>query len=335
MEHVYVYDPTTGDPLSKVRGVGRYVRLLRDNFNEEVIFTDNIKSIPKNSTLLNPFFDILKPPLSLKRISDRQIAVIHDVIRLKYPNHFPMGIRAKLNSIVNMSLLSQYDTLITDSFHSQQDIMDIFHLSSSKVKVVHLALPTSFTSLTSFTQPKHKIPERFCMYVGDVTWNKNILHIAEAVKLAGIPCVFVGKAFTDRNHLNHAEKREFNAFIQRTAGDPLFIFPGYVADGELGWLYQHTICNIFVSRDEGFGYSYLEAAHHHTPSVLGDIDVFHEIAAESALYANINDPQKTAQEILSLSQDYKLRTMMGEKAYQRSRDFSQKLFAQKMSQILF
>lgn len=335
MEHVYVYDPTVNDPLSKVRGVGRYLQLLRDNFGSTVTFTGNLKGIPQDSTLLNPFFDILKPPLSLKRISDRQIAVIHDVIRLKYPNHFPMGVRAKFNSILNMSTLKNYDLIITDSFHSQRDIMDIFHLPSSRVPVVHLALPTSFTSLSEFTPPKLALPEQFCLYVGDVTWNKNILILAQAVKKANIPCVFVGKAFQDRSNLDHAEKREFKTFIHQTAGDPLFIFPGYINDSELGWLYQHALCNVFVSRDEGFGLSYLEAAHHHTPSVLGDIDIFHETAADSALYANINDSTKIAQAIVTFAQDHELRQTLGEKAYKRSQDFSQESFVQKMNEILF
>ena len=37
--------------------------------------------------------------------------------------------------------------------------------------------------------------KNYVLYVGDATWNKNLVNIARAIKLADVHCVFVGKVF--------------------------------------------------------------------------------------------------------------------------------------------
>src|SRR3990167_4265851 len=98
---VYILDPTLNDPLSKVRGVGRYLQILKENLPQNTIFTDNIRQVSADSVFINPFYNFLQKPLTLMRFAKKQIAVIHDLIPLKYPEHFPVGIKGKINIFLN------------------------------------------------------------------------------------------------------------------------------------------------------------------------------------------------------------------------------------------
>lgn len=41
MQKVFIYDPTSSDKLSSVRGIGRYLQILKENFANEFEFVNN------------------------------------------------------------------------------------------------------------------------------------------------------------------------------------------------------------------------------------------------------------------------------------------------------
>ena len=153
MQKVFVYDPTASDKLSSVRGIGRYLQILKESFSNEFVFTSKIENLKfnenfklktENYVFVNPFFNFLQPPLTLRRIAKKQIAVIHDLIPLKYPSHFPAGIRGNINIILNKFALKNYDLIITDSEASKKDIINMLHIHKDKIKVVYPCLPLKF-----------------------------------------------------------------------------------------------------------------------------------------------------------------------------------------------
>ena len=385
MNKVFVFDPTASDKLSAARGVGRYLQILKESFGKGWIFTDFLKRIPTDSVFINPFYNFLQPPLILRRIAKKQIAVVHDLIPLKYPSHFPAGIRGKINIWLNKLALKNYDLIITDSEASKQDIIKILRLPKEKIKIIYPCLPKSFTSRhpersegsrqsrntridSSVAEPalskiewlpQNDTEGRFCLYVGDATWNKNLVNLAKAIKIINITCVFVGKVFKqaagvvsevslreadggidsrasqerrdhERQNLPRASNDwnfEFNEFLKLTKDDKRFIFAGFLKDYELIKLYQQARCNILVSRDEGFGFSYLEAANFGCPSVLSNISVIKEIAGKnSSFFVDPNDTNQIANAIGEIYFNNEVRNKLGFKAQQRSNFFSQKKF---------
>ncbi len=120
MTKVFVFDPTNKDKLSAVRGVGRYLQILKENLPKNTIFTDSLKRVTADSVFINPFFNFLQPPPTIKRLAKKQIAVIHDLIPLKYPKHFPAGIQGKINIFLNKLAARNYDTVVTDSYSSKK-----------------------------------------------------------------------------------------------------------------------------------------------------------------------------------------------------------------------
>ncbi len=375
MEKVLVYDPTASDSQSAVRGVGRYLQILKENFPNWKF--SNTFHVPSSTfhVFINPFFNFLQPPLIMKKIAKKQIAVIHDLIPLKYPDKFPAGIRGKFNIFLNKIALRNYDFIVTDSYASKKDIIQILKLPEKKVKVIYPCLPSIFKNnlktqnsnvksrpsrRAGKTKTKNlKLEENFlnsnlknkvnntifndnnyCIYVGDATWNKNLVNLAKAIKIINVSCIFVGKVFkqiqnsklkiqnnilkikNEKNPLDNLWCLELKEFLKETNGDRRFIFLGYVDDYRLIKLYQQARCNILISRDEGFGFPYLEAASQNCPSILSSIPVLKEIAKDSALFVAPEKPNEIADAIAKFYFNNKTRDQFGFKAQQRSLYFS-------------
>lgn len=340
MNNVVVFDPTIADKKSAVRGVGRYLQILKENFTEWS-FTNDLSMIKKQATVfINPFFNFLQPPLTLKKIASRQIAVIHDLIPLKYPDYFPTGFKGKVNIFLNKIALKNYDLIITDSFASQKDIASLLKIPKEKIKVIYPCLSRVFKEVQSqdgvLKAKKPSNIEKYCLYVGDGTWNKNLVNLAKAIKIANVSCVFVGKVFDIKNaNLNHHWQKELKDFFTITKNDKRFIFAGYVPDKELVSFYQTASLNILVSHDEGFGFSYLEASFFNCPSVVSQINVLKEISeGQGVLFADDNNPNDIADKIGEIYFNNNLRERLGREAKKRIDFFSQEKFRQQFLEII-
>jgi len=369
IKKIFVFDPTVSDKLSRVRGVGRYLQILKENFKNTWIFTNNIKRINTNSVFINPFYNFLMAPLTLKRLALKQIAVIHDLVPLKYPTHFPAGIRGNINIFLNKQALRNYDVTITDSETSKKDIINILGLPDEKIKVVYPCLPKVFSMKYKVSSIENKntkyeiLDTRYCLYVGDATWNKNLVNLAKAIKIINVTCVFAGKVFEPLSKetkmpflsqspgappqvyggvrrakktvsSDHPWQREFKQFIEETKDDKRFVFAGFVPDEELIKLYQQATLNVLPSRDEGFGFSFLEAAQFSCPSVLSDIPVLKEISAGSALFTDPQNPNDIADKIGEIYFNKQTGNTLGNKAFKRSQFFSPEKFKKKFLSIL-
>ena len=58
---VFVYDPTASDTQSAVRGIGRYLQILKENFPDWT-FSSSLTPNPSSLTpiFINPFFNFLQ-----------------------------------------------------------------------------------------------------------------------------------------------------------------------------------------------------------------------------------------------------------------------------------
>ncbi|MFA9288300.1 MAG: glycosyltransferase [Weeksellaceae bacterium] len=364
---VYVYDPTLTDTASQVRGIGRYLLLLQENFGTEWQFVSDTTKIPYESTVIQPFFNLIVPSPLKKRIARRQIAVIHDLIPAKYPKFFPIGWKGKWHAFWNLRhLRKDYDLIIAVSETTKQDTVTHLKIPAQKIQVVYNTIPRIMLphlDKTGTQHPFHQVGEKneaafnelepneiisnpqikelaqFAIYVGDATWNKNLVNLAYAIKGAQIPCVFVGKVFTDMAKFDFTQKphpwqKSLYDFAKLVQHDPLFIFPGYVSDIELKALYSRAQLNILVSYDEGFGFSFLEAGYASCPSILSDRPIFHETAGAAADYANPMDAKDIAQKINALFYDQVKHEKLSIEAFSRAQDFSPERFKQAWTAVV-
>lgn len=354
---VTVFDPTATDNKSKVRGIGRYLQLLKTYFGATWKFTD-ARSVAPNSIYIHPFYNLIGPSKQTKRKGKRNIAVIHDIIPLMYPNHFPLGIKAKWSLFWNKRHIARYDSIVTDSVVSKKRLIEYLKISEKKIHVVYptvlpLYLPhidsdeshhhpfhVEQTRVTAEFTPldlKNYLPDSvasttnsFVLYVGDGTWNKNLPNLAKAIKIANVPCVCVGDIFTSARQAISKKPHPWNAsinnFFQIVQNDNRFIFPGYVSDIELLALYKSAHANILVSHDEGFGFSFVEAGYQSTPSVLSRTPIFQETAGDSVLFVDKDNPNDIAEKIVQLFYDSVTREKMSIQAFDRAQQFNPQQF---------
>lgn len=397
MKVISIFDPTAADEKSRVRGIGRYFSTLKEglqNIDENKTtppqtgispysdqkqniadsfffqFTANLKEIKKQNIFINPFFNPIQKPLKIRRLTQKQIAVIHDLIPMKYPKMFPVGIKGFIRKFLNKWALKNYDLIVTDSLVSKQDILHFYKLPANNVQVIYPTVSKMFVphldresesethhhpfhtekdhSVAEFTEisiqnitknPLLQNLKEFALYVGDATWNKNLPNVAQAIKMANVPCVFVGNVFGEARAQKattkpHPWNRSLQHFLKLAEGDDRFIFPGFVSDIELRYLYKQAKVNVLVSYDEGFGLSYIEAGFMSTPSVLADCPIFHEIAEDAADFAPVNDPKEIAQKISTLFYDHIHQEKMSIKAFDRAQEFHPKRFQNAWIELL-
>jgi len=190
-----------------VRGIGFYTKnlilalkkLQKDkNFTLDVFdFSTNPKKLSTYDIAHYPYFDLFFHTLPASKPT-KTIVTIHDVIPLIYPKHYPAGIRGKLRFLKQKHSLKTTSAVITDSESSKKDIVRFLKVPNEKIFPIHLASAPYFKKITnpqtlSRVSKKYSLPKKFVLYVGDINYNKNIINLVKAAKIAKLPLVIVGK----------------------------------------------------------------------------------------------------------------------------------------------
>ncbi|CAB4907877.1 MAG: glycosyltransferase [Actinobacteria bacterium] len=89
--------------------------------------------------------------------------------------------------------------------------------------------------------------------------------------------------------------------LRLLAGGGHLIFHDGTPEKQYRDLLSTSLALITASRDEGFGIPLIEAMSQGTPLVVSDIDIFHEVAGEAAVFVSPDDPQGFAQALGELA----------------------------------
>ena len=246
---------------SQNRGIGFYtsrlIAELQNNPSLQLIKFE--KKIPAGVDLVHyPGFNPFQ--FSFPLINTLPFLVtIHDLIPLKFPTHFPPGIKGKLRWLIQRGLLLSAAGIITDSQSSQKDILDLTEISPAKIHVIYLAADKVFKPIKPIN--KFSLPDKFVLYVGDVNYNKNLPELIQACLENNYPLVLAGKQIVatdyDRNHPENQALVKVQSLIQT---NPKKIIPlGFLPTQDLVMLYNLAAVYAQPSLAEGFGLPVLEA----------------------------------------------------------------------------
>jgi glycosyltransferase involved in cell wall biosynthesis len=97
---------------------------------------------------------------------------------------------------------------------------------------------------------------------------------------------------------------------------------GYVSDSDLDAAYGRALCLACVSREEGFGFTPLEALAVGVPPVVSDLPVFAETVGDAALRVPVGDVEALAAALLRLEREPELRARLVEAGRARLRELS-------------
>lgn len=318
----------------KVRGVGMYLSTLKKNIeevdkeNSYTFFTD-IKKLSNNIDLVHfPYFDpfFITFPLIKKR---KTVITIHDIIPLVHKREFPVGIKGSLKWGVNKRILLSSDGVITDSEASKKALHKLLKYPNEKIHVVYLGVAEHFKqqeiteARARALREKYNLPARFLLYVGDVTWNKNLPRLVDAINSIGnIPLVMVGKALAEKEYeASNPWNRDRNYVIKNTHNE-LFYKLGFLPDEDLVMLYNTADALIMPSLDEGFGLPILEAMTCGCPVISSKGGSLPEVAGDAAIYIDAYSTENIAERIKEVWNDDELKKRMSVQSLEQSKKFS-------------
>ncbi len=318
----------------KVRGVGFYIKNLKNSLTKYLPdnnyqFVDDLNKIDSSTNLLHiPYFDPFFVHLpKFKKYST--IVTIHDLTPLIFPEHFPIGLKGNIKWQIQKHLVKQADAIITDSQSSKKDIVSLLKFNSEKVHVVYLAAGEEFKrSINNQKQKremltKYNLPERFVLYVGDVTWNKNLPLLIKAVKKQQIPLVMIGSALSQANYDRTNPWNSDLNMINKEIENVKYIHTlGFVPSQDLVDIYNLATCLVLPSIYEGFGLTVLEAMQCGCPVITTRNGSLPEIAGNAALYINGEDENDIIEGIQKLFSSEKLQKELCLKGLEQARNFS-------------
>jgi glycosyltransferase involved in cell wall biosynthesis len=323
----------------KVRGVGFYLEYLKRSLLEyfpenDYVFFNNSNELGKDIDLVHyPYFDPFFLTLPLKQ-KYKTVVTVHDLTPLVFPEHFPAGLKGNLKWQLQKLNLKKVNAIISDSVASKNDIIKIAGIPEEKVSVAYLAAGKEFhtlekTAIDHNLKKKYKLPEKFVLYVGDITWNKNVPRLVKAMKQVDLPLVMVGKSLVnndfDKTNPWNNDLVEVQSLVEN---DKNITMLGFVPTEDLVALYNLATVFVFPSLYEGFGLPIIEAMQSGCPVVTTTNGSLKEIVGDAAQIVNGYEVDEIMKGITKVFTSDALQKELSAKGLQQAKKFSWKKTAE-------
>lgn len=278
----------------QLRGIGSYTLNLLNSLKKmpeiEIEEFTEISKLGKVDLVHYPFFDLYHNTLPVFK-KFPTIVTVHDLIPLVFPEHYPAGIKGTFRNQVQRLALRNIKAVITDSNSSKRDIVKYLNINEKKIFTVYLAASNEFRVIKDkkfldSVKKKFNLPDNFVLYTGNINWNKNLINLAQACKNLNITLVLVGKAFLNRENLDHLELRLYKEFLEKFESDPIIKTLGFVKTEELIGLMNLAKVGVLPSFYEGFGLPILEMQACGLPVITSGLSSMPEVAGKGALLIN-------------------------------------------------
>ncbi len=258
------------------------------------------------------------------------VLTVNDLAWETNPEVFPSAIRLRLRKLVPASA-RRARLILTVSDFTKKCLVDFYGLDERKIAVAYHGIasvyrPVRDPAALERIRTKHKLPDRFILYVGKIQARKNLPRLVAAfaslVRETGLP-----------HHLVLVGKRTWTSEETFAAIDSLgmsgrVIVPGEVPLDELPLLYAAAEVFVFPSLAEGFGLPPLEAMACGTPVVSSNATSLPEVVGDAGILVDPYDVDALARAILEVVSSESLRRELGEKGIARAGKFSNRRMAE-------
>jgi len=334
-------------PLStehKVRGTGFYLQHLKEALlkyfpENNYTFFQTGDTLPEKIDIVHyPYFDPFFITLPFRK-QYKTVVTVHDLTPIVFFEHFPAGLKGNFRWQVQKFRLKNVDGILTDSEASKKDIMKIVGYPEKKIDVAYLAAGEEFKRLKiedlglKKVKEKYHLPEKFVLYVGDVTWNKNLPRMLRAVEKLDIPLVMVGKALVssdfDRKNKWNSDLAEVQKLAKQNNNVHML---GFVPTEDLVALYNLATVFVFPSVYEGFGLPILEAMQSGCPVIISRESCMPEVGGVAAEYFDGYNTDNFADVIKKVYSSRIIQKELSEKGLVQAKKFSWQATAEKTIQ---
>lgn len=313
----------------KTRGMGFYTHQLISHLtnipNLHIIKFQNQN--PVNADIIHyPYFDLFYRSLPLIKAKPT-VVTIGDVTPLIFPQHYPIGIKARLWLLQQQLSLKNTKAIITFSENSKKDLVNYLGIDPNKIFPIPLAAGSDFKIISDnlllrSCQVRYNLPKSFALFIGNVNWNKNLLNVATACLKTPLDLVLIGKDFQEKPDLNHPELSSYADFLRQFSGERRIHRLGFIPQDDLVSIINLATVGLFPSYYEGFGLPVLEFQACGVPVVTSKISSLVEVAGGSALLVNPYGPFDISKAISSVLNNSRLRQELIEKGLANIKKFS-------------
>lgn len=264
----------------------------------------------------------------------RAVITIHDTIVERFPElTLPNRMSRLLWHAKVRAALWQATLVLTVSKSAAADISSVLNVPTSRIRVAVEApaecfRPSTDTNELNDTALRFGIPagRTWVIYVGGFNPHKNVSDVVRAhgrvanrLGDAAPLLLLVGPVNEDVFHASVESIRE--AIASQGTGS-LVRWTGYVPDADLRHLYAGARALVLPSAAEGFGLPAVEAARCGTPVVATTVSPLPELLSGGGFFVTPGDVDGLTTALGTLCDDPAIRSAMGARALERSRELT-------------
>lgn len=254
--------------------------------------------------------------------STKTLLTVHDLSFMHHPDAFVPSLQRYLERVVPRSI-DRADLVLADSAHTRADLTTLFDVPPEDVKVIYPGVDSRF-------QPKPEPGERrrlgerygignepYVLSVGTLQPRKNYLRLVEGFiqfqAETGVTAHLLiagGRGWLYDAILAEAQRHESVRLL------------GFVEDNDLPALYRGASLFAFTSLYEGFGLPVLEAMACGTPVVCSNTSSLPEVAGDSALLVDPENPDELTEAMIRAFGEEELREEMSDRGLAQAAGFT-------------
>lgn len=338
----------------RTTGIGRYLEhflqcAATSNYpHEYVLFCNQKTRVPLDhpkikrviiTEIITPLWDQALLPLNIARekidvfltpyfkapffLSSSMVLIINDLIPLFFPEEHRLINRLYFRFLCGMAG-RRATKIITISANSRDDIVKFLRLPADKIMVAHLGVEERFRSpdiRTEEIRRKYILPQKFILYVGNLSPHKNVQGLIESY--ASLPLnlreeyKLVLGSFRSDKYFSYIEK-----VIKEMELTKDVLFTGFIEEEDLPSVYHMSSLFAFPSLYEGFGLPPLEAMACGCPVVSSNTSSMPEVLGNAALFFNPYHIEEMSLAIRQMLEDENLRNRFRQRGLERAKLFT-------------
>jgi glycosyltransferase involved in cell wall biosynthesis len=259
------------------------------------------------------------------------VVTLHDLSFIRHPGLLRSGSRLYLTLLTRLTA-RRACRVIAVSRHTAEEASQLLGVPSDQMDVVYHGVGEEFrplpTEAVEAFRRRQGLPDRYVLYVGTLEPRKNLVRLAEAFAGSGAK----GWSLVLAGGMGWGCGDLVNQIRALGMGDRV-LFPGYVADDDLPFLYNAAEVFAYPSLYEGFGMPVLEAMACGTPVLASSTSSLPEVSGDAAILVEPGRTDEIAAGLERLASDAALRQDMRERGLKRARRFDWCKAARETAQV--
>ncbi len=259
----------------------------------------------------------------------KKIVTFHDMSFEDFKYSFTAKTRLWHRILRPKTEAREADIIVAVSEFTKGQLISGYKIDKNKIRRIYEAAsehlkPLNMPKSFDLIQRKYGLPKEYFLCLSTLEPRKNITGIIDAYldwqneTNVDVGLVIAGKKYPEIFSETRLKKH------------PNIIQTGFIQEEDKALLYQHAICFLYPSFYEGFGLPILESMQCGTPVITSDVTSMPEVAGDSAILVNPNEPKELKNAMHAVYRDDRLRSELTIKGYKQAEKFSWKKAAKKL-----